>query len=95
MWYNFVCHPINAMLAAFCSKVYGVCSITRKDFFTRHIKRVRPVDWVTAGRFLVARTTSRDGGPKLANFSIYKNNRTENPYRGPDSGQISGTTHRP
>ena len=77
----------------FGRKVYGVCSVVRKDFSERFVERVRPVRWDVEGRFLVIETKAVGRIPKLAIFNIYAVNGTDNVYKDPASGQVVGTRH--
>lgn len=77
----------------FGRKIYGVCSIVRKDFFNRSESRFRTVDWDTEGRFLVLETTAAAGIPKLAFINIYAVNGTDNAYKNPATGDVDGTRH--
>ena len=72
-------------------KVYGVCSILRRDLHPTVTVHVRIVDWDNEGRVSVVELTS--GEEKLAVFNIYAVNGTDNPYRDPASGRVAGTRH--
>ncbi|KAI9797345.1 MAG: hypothetical protein M1833_005524 [Piccolia ochrophora] len=71
----------------FGGKVYGVATIIRDDLWSES-SSCREVDWDLEGRVLVLETRS-----KLAVFNIYAVNGTENPYRDPETGAITGTRH--
>lgn len=77
----------------FGRKVYGVCSIVRKDFKERCVDRIRPVDWDVEGRILVLETRAVGLLPKLAIINIYAVNGTDNPYYDPQTGKEAGTRH--
>lgn len=80
----------------FGQKLYGVCSIVRKDFADAYVERVRPVDWDAEGRFSVIETKARVGLPlleKLAIFNVYMVNGTENPYRDSVTSVVVGSRH--
>jgi exonuclease III len=67
-----LCLPYDNFNAReFGRKMYGVCSIIRKDFHDTHVQRTRDVSWDVEGRFLVTETRSTMGVPKLAIFNIY------------------------
>ncbi|KAK4632733.1 hypothetical protein CLAFUR0_03039 [Fulvia fulva] len=90
----FFCLPSDKHNArGFGRKVYGVCNIIRQDFFDRYVERVREVSWDLEGRFLVCETKPCGLLPKLAIFTVYAANGTDNPYKDPESGQIVGTWH--
>lgn len=72
-------------------KVYGVCSILRRDLYPASSVNVRTVDWDNEGRVSVVELTS--GEEKLAVFNIYAVNGTDNPYRDPATGMVKGTRH--
>ncbi|KAL6707014.1 hypothetical protein ACN47E_004964 [Coniothyrium glycines] len=72
-------------------KVYGVCSILRKDLRDKYEISVRTVKWDHEGRISVIELVSN--AVKLAIFNIYAVNGTENPYRNPSTGSIRGTRH--
>jgi exonuclease III len=78
---------------AFGRKIYGVCSIIRKDFADQYVERMRTVDWDAEGRFSVIETKPLPDLPKLAIFNVYMVNGTENPYKDPSSGAVTGTRH--
>lgn len=69
-------------------KVYGVCSIIRRDFSSKHVKRVRNVSWDDEGRFSVIELHN-----KLVIWNIYAVNGTDNPYRDSKTGEELGTRH--
>lgn len=77
----------------FGGKVYGVCSIIRKDFYDAFVDKVRSVDWDSEGRLLITEVKSIAKRPKLALINIYAVNGTDSPYKDPDSGLIVGTRH--
>lgn len=66
------CLPSDKFNArGFGRKVYGVCSIIRKDFADEHVSRVRPVSWDPEGRFLIVETKGIEKWPKLALINAY------------------------
>ncbi|GAB7359927.1 hypothetical protein MBLNU230_g7453t1 [Neophaeotheca triangularis] len=77
----------------FGGKVYGVCSIIRKDFYDDCVTDVRPVEWDLEGRFLVIETRAALGMPRLAFINVYAVNGTTNPYKEPIDGTVVGTRH--
>jgi len=72
----------------FGRKVYGVASIIRRDFMMQDVETVREVDWDLEGRVLVVETRS-----KLCIFNVYAVNGTDNAYKDPKTGAVSGTRH--
>lgn len=76
----------------FRGKIYGVCSIVRKDF-ANAIACIRPVSWDREGRLLIIETIPSQHLPKLALINIYAVNGTDNPYKDPETGQVIGTRH--
>ncbi|KAF2737689.1 DNase I-like protein [Polyplosphaeria fusca] len=75
-------------------KVYGVASIVRSDLLSRfefESVRSRTVDWDSEGRIQIIELASAP--VKLALFNIYAVNGTENAYRSPVNGAVSGTRH--
>jgi exonuclease III len=88
------CLPSDKFNArGFGRKVYGVCSIVRKDFSEQYVDKIRPVDWDAEGRFLVIETKPEASVPKLAIFNIYLVNGTDHPYKDPETGQVTGIRH--
>lgn len=78
----------------FGRKVYGVCSIVRSDFLETHHARVRTVEWDLEGRFQIIETEGGESGmPKLSIWNIYAVNGTDNPYKDPVTGAVTGTRH--
>jgi exonuclease III len=73
--------------------VYGVCSIVRQDFADKYVERMRTVDWDAEGRFSVIETKANLDLPKLAIFNVYMVNGTENAYKDPTTGAVTGTRH--
>lgn len=73
----------------FGRKVYGVCTIIRKDFVDLHQPSVRTVDWDREGRIQIVETAH----PKLSIWNIYAVNGTENPYKDSNTGEVTGTRH--
>jgi exonuclease III len=74
-------------------KVYGVCSILRKDLNDKYDISVRTADWDREGRISVVEVKSKSDSSKLAVFNIYAVNGTNNPYRDPATGAVKGTRH--
>jgi exonuclease III len=77
----------------FGRKVYGVCSIVRKDFADQYVEHMRTVDWDAEGRFSVIETKACLDMPKLAVFNVYMVNGTDNPYKDSTTGIVTGTRH--
>jgi len=69
-------------------KVYGVCSIVRKDFLNARVERVRDVDWDQEGRIMIVELKD-----KVQIWNVYAVNGTDNPWRHSKSGEIIGTRH--
>ncbi|KAK5128959.1 hypothetical protein LTR85_000292 [Meristemomyces frigidus] len=68
----YFCLPSDKFNArGFGRKVYGVCSIIRKDIADEHVERVRAVDWDQEGRFLIVETKDHGHWPKLALINAY------------------------
>ena len=89
-----MCLPSDKFNArGFGRKVYGVCSIVRKDFKDRYVDRIRTVQWDTEGRILAIETKATNDIPKLAIFNVYLVNGTDNPYMDPGTGAVVGTRH--
>lgn len=88
------CLPSDKFNATgFGRKVYGVCSVVRQDFADECVERMRTVDWDAEGRFSVIETKAYNYLPKLAIFNVYMVNGTENAYKDPTTGAITGTRH--
>ena len=79
----------------FGRKVYGVCSIVRRDFLEATRARVRTVDWDQEGRIQIIETAATEDGrwPKLSLWNVYAVNGTENPYKDSETGKVVGTRH--
>lgn len=94
---NYVAHfclPTDKYNATgFGRKVYGVCSIVRKDFAEQHVELMRTVDWDAEGRFSVIETKAAPGLPKLAIFNVYMVNGTDYPYKDSTTGAVNGSRH--
>lgn len=89
------CLPTDKYNATgFGRKVYGVCSIVRQDFADKYVERMRTVDWDAEGRFSVIETKPSLDLPKLAIFNVYMVNGTENSYKDPITGAVTGTRHK-
>ena len=90
----FFCLPNDKHNArGFGRKVYGVCTIVRRDFRDKYVEKICEVDWDVEGRFLVFETKATESMPKLALINVYAVNGTDNPYKDPVSGEIVGTRH--
>lgn len=83
--------PYNARGLRGSGKVYGVCSILRTDLRTQYDVHHRNVNWDSEGRISIISLVGKTA--KLAIFNIYAVNGTENPYRDPTTGAVSGTRH--
>jgi exonuclease III len=83
--------PYNARGLRGSGKVYGVCSILRKDLRKKYKVNVRTVDWDKEGRISVVELIGSSS--KLAIFNIYAVNGTDNPYRDPATDAVRGTRH--
>ncbi|KAL9005040.1 MAG: hypothetical protein Q9188_002167 [Gyalolechia gomerana] len=71
----------------FSGKVYGVCTLIRRDIVTS--SSTKTVDWDLEGRVLL--TELPDHG--IVVFNIYAVNGTTNPYRDPADGKVIGDRH--
>lgn len=85
--------PHNARGPGGNGKVYGVCSILRRDLHNAYDITVRTVDWDLEGRVSVVEVVSRRASTKLAIFNIYAVNGTDNIYRDSRTGAVRGTRH--
>ena len=85
------CDPHNAR--GFGRKVYGVCTIVRSDFLAGAKAKTRTVDWDLEGRFSIIETEATARLPKLSIWNIYAVNGTNNPYKDPVTGEVTGTRH--
>jgi exonuclease III len=74
-------------------KVYGVCSLVRRDLYMTYKITMRTVDWDSEGRISVLELRSKTTKAKVAIFNIYAVNGTDNPYRDPATGAYKGTRH--
>ena len=82
--------PHNARGLRGNGKVYGVCSIIRSYLSSTVTSiKVRTVDWDKEGRVSVVELDSPNFN--LALFNIYAVNSTDNPYRNPPTGAVSGS----
>lgn len=89
------CLPHDAHnTTGFGRKVYGVCSIVRKDFADQYVERMRGVDWDAEGRFSIVETKPGFDVPKMAIFNVYMINGTDNPYKDSETGTVTGTRHK-
>jgi exonuclease III len=57
------------------------------------MERMRTVDWDAEGRFSVIETKAGHNLPKLAIFNVYMVNGTDNAYKDPTTGAVTGTRH--
>jgi exonuclease III len=88
------CLPTDKYNATgFGRKVHGVCSIVRQDFADKYVERMRTVDWDAEGRFSIIETKAGLDLPKLAVFNVYMVNGTDNAYKDPTTGAVTGTRH--
>ena len=73
----------------FGGKVYGVCTLIRKDFMDRECEDgdAQEVDWDLEGRVLKLEVRKR----KLVIFNVYAVNGTENAWRDSKTGEVLGT----
>lgn len=69
-------------------KVYGVCTIIRRDFYNTYVERVRDVEWDKEGRVSIVELAS-----KVEIWNVYAVNGTDNQWRDPRSGVVIGTRH--
>lgn len=83
--------PHNAKGLRGSGKLYGVCSIVRRDIYAKYHINFRTVDWDNEGRISIVELKTKD--KKLAVFNIYAVNGTDNPYRDPHTGVQQGTRH--
>jgi len=74
-------------------KIYGVCSLIRRDLYIPYKIALRTVDWDAEGRISVVELRSKTSTAKLAVFNVYAVNGTENAYRDPQTGAFRGTRH--
>ena len=75
----------------FGGKVYGVCTLVRHDLLSTEnvASHIRTVDWDLEGRALLLELPER----RIVVFNVYAVNGTENPYRDPQTGAVTGTRH--
>ena len=75
----------------FGGKVYGVCTLVRNDLLsTENVTLyIKMVDWDLEGRLLLLELPER----RIVVFNVYAVNGTENPYRDPQTGVVTGTRH--
>ncbi|KAL8820881.1 MAG: hypothetical protein Q9223_001001, partial [Gallowayella weberi] len=71
----------------FGGKVYGVCTLVRRDIAPA--TETRLVDWDLEGRVLITELIHH----AIVVFNIYAVNGTSNPYRDPSSGKVIGDRH--
>ncbi|KAF3768619.1 DNase I-like protein [Cryphonectria parasitica EP155] len=82
----------------FGGKLYGVGTLLREDFASRHVATVRHASWDHEGRVTIVelgqeQTKGGDRPRPLALINIYAVNGTSAPYRSPDTGRALGTRH--
>ena len=85
--------PHNARGPRGSGKVYGVCSILRRDLHDAYEIAVRTVEWDLEGRISVVEVMCRSTSAKLAIFNIYAVNGTDNVYHDTRTGAVRGTRH--
>lgn len=73
----------------FGGKVHGVCTLIRDNVLQEQKVVTRDVDWDLEGRVLITECETL----KLAIINGYWVNGTTNPYRDPNTGEITGTRH--
>lgn len=76
----------------FGGKVYGVCMLIREDLLedeSTSERLTQDMAWDLEGRVLKFELYSK----MLVIFNVYAVNGTDNPYKDPTTGQISGTRH--
>ncbi|KAJ8109327.1 hypothetical protein OPT61_g7540 [Boeremia exigua] len=83
--------PHNARGPRGSGKVYGVCSIVRRNLREKYQVNFRTVNWDNEGRISVVEL--KTDAENLAVFNIYAVNGTDNPYRDPETGVQRGTRH--
>ncbi|KAL8725885.1 MAG: hypothetical protein Q9166_007082 [cf. Caloplaca sp. 2 TL-2023] len=71
----------------FGGKVYGVCTLVRRDITLS--SNTKSVDWDLEGRVLITELPAHG----IVVFNIYAVNGTTNPYRDPDNGKVIGDRH--
>jgi exonuclease III len=74
-------------------RVYGVASIIRSDFREKYVAQVRAVDWDSEGRFSIITVRDPTSQQKLSIWNVYAVNGTNNAYRDPRTGEVTGTRH--
>ncbi|KAI3325403.1 DNase I-like protein [Xylariaceae sp. AK1471] len=89
VYFNLPCDPHNAK--GFGGKIYGVATVTRRDFSRAYIDTIRDVAWDKEGRVQVIET--RGITFPFAIINIYAVNGTSNIYRSTDTGSAVGTRH--
>lgn len=75
----------------FGGKVYGVCTFVRNDVLGNEDVRshVKMVEWDLEGRVLLLELPNKN----IVVFNVYAVNGTDNPYRDPHTGIVTGTRH--
>lgn len=75
----------------FGGKVYGVCTLVRNGLLgTNDVPpHIKTVEWDLEGRILLLELPEK----KIVVFNVYAVNGTENPYRDPNTGIVTGTRH--
>ncbi|KAI8932473.1 hypothetical protein NX059_010656 [Plenodomus lindquistii] len=72
-------------------KVYGVCSILRKDLYSKYDVTIRVVSWDLEGRICVVQLISPT--VRLGIYNIYAVNGTNNDWRDSETGALKGNRH--
>ncbi|QIW96161.1 hypothetical protein AMS68_001679 [Peltaster fructicola] len=75
-------------------RVYGVCTLIRKDYLRDIVQEVREIAWDDEGRILLVESKATRSMPKLAVFNVYLVNGTELPYRDATSGEVTGAARK-
>ncbi|KAL9130711.1 MAG: hypothetical protein Q9217_001190 [Psora testacea] len=84
---TYFCLPRDKYNATgFGGKVYGVCTLVRRDVENVEIKTV---DWDLEGRVLLCEMPEQN----LVVFNVYAVNGTTYDYRDPDTGKVVGNRH--
>ncbi|KAI5246935.1 DNase I-like protein [Aureobasidium subglaciale] len=78
--------PHNAR--GFGRKIYGVCTIIRKDWIAKFKPVVRSVSWDLEGRIQIIETEN----PSFSIWNVYAVNGTDNAYKS-QTGAVEGTRH--
>ncbi|KAG9194385.1 exodeoxyribonuclease III [Alternaria panax] len=84
---------VNARGPKGSGRIYGVCSVVRRDLMDTYHVAFRTAAWDREGRVHVVEVKSRTSKAKLAIFNIYAVSGSENAYRDPSTGARIGTRH--